>query len=491
MSTNVQEQQGKTYAYEAQTSTTPLPAGSGLEQQKQKLMTDIEDFLDSLVAKMERPTAGGTVIAPTTGTSSTEVPSTVAPTTGGTTAGATITGAPTTGVSTTGGSTPGRPSTGSTTPGAPATGSGEQPGTESQVNREALEVFQNREAYRRDVEKDVAKRRESATVASGILPLTREALALKHQSDSNRAPLTDSREFAPAFGSLGRGQAATAERMSAPTPKVRTTPESGVVAAKPIDAYWASYGTAVERLNARTRADRQTKAMYEVILGSDDRIKVNNTTAYPWRCICSLLITAQNGKQFIGTGWLVAPRLVLTAGHCVYLTDEGGWAAQVEVTPGRNGSQRPYNSCISRDLRSVTGYTQDGDSNCDYGAILLPADKRLGDQLGWFGYAARDDDYLKQCTVNLSGYPGDGGKTGEDGTQWFMSRGVKEVMDRQFEYEIDTYGGQSGSPVWELASNGSRYGVGIHTHGASVSNGATRIVREVFDNIVRWAGEAP
>ena len=103
--------------------------------------------------------------------------------------------------------------------------------------REALEVFQNREAYKRDVEKDVAKRRESATVATGTPALTREAVALRHQSDSNRAPLTDNREFAPAFGSLGRGQAATNERMSAPTPKVRTTPESGAVAAKPIDAY--------------------------------------------------------------------------------------------------------------------------------------------------------------------------------------------------------------------------------------------------------------
>jgi V8-like Glu-specific endopeptidase len=127
----------------------------------------------------------------------------------------------------------------------------------------------------------------------------------------------------------------------------------------------------------------------------------------------------------------------------------------------------------------------------DYGAILLPADKRFGEQLGWFGYAVRDDDYLKQITLNLSGYPGDGGKTSEDGTQWWMARGVKDVMDRQISYEIDTYGGQSGAPVWEMNANGSRYGVAIHTHGGTVTNGATRIVREVFDNIVRWAGEAP
>jgi V8-like Glu-specific endopeptidase len=175
------------------------------------------------------------------------------------------------------------------------------------------------------------------------------------------------------------------------------------------------------------------------------------------------------------------------------MADEGGWARQIEVIPGRSAEVRPFGSAVSSALRSVTGWTQDGDSDMDYGAILLPADKRFGEQLGWFGYAVRDDNYLKQITLNLAGYPGDGGKAPNQvqGTMWFHSRGVKEVMDRQISYEIDTYGGQSGAPVWEMASNGSRYGVAIHTHGGTVSNGATRITRAVFDNIVAWAGQAP
>ena len=68
---------------------------------------------------------------------------------------------------------------------------------------------------------------------------------------------------------------------------------------------------------------------------------------------------------------------------------------------------------------------------------------------------------------------------------------VRDVLDKQLTYEIDTYGGQSGAPVWEMASNGSRYGVAIHTFGTNVNNGGTRITSDVFDNIVLWAGQAP
>jgi glutamyl endopeptidase len=68
---------------------------------------------------------------------------------------------------------------------------------------------------------------------------------------------------------------------------------------------------------------------------------------------------------------------------------------------------------------------------------------------------------------------------------------VGEVFEKQISYEIDTWGGQSGSPVWEMTPDGSRYGLAIHTWGTSVNNGATRITREVFDNIVLWAGQAP
>lgn len=349
-----------------------------------------------------------------------------------------------------------------------------------------------REAYRWDMARE-ATRMPRRLETKGQTPRTAPESAPrdKHTRDSNTAPVREEREFAPAFGKAGRPRGATQEVVAVRVPasaRPETAPES-VQAGPKLDAYWASYHSPMERAQERLRIIR--KATSEAIIGTDERVRVTNTQDYPFRCICSLLITANTGSQYLGTGWLVAPRLLLTAGHCVYMADENGWASQIEVMPGRDAENYPYGSVIATDMRSITGWTMDGDRDFDYGAILLPSERRLGDELGWFGYAVRTDDYFPGIDLNLSGYPGDGGPAGIDGTQWQDHRTVKDVKDRQISYEIDTYGGQSGAPVWETTSDGSRYGLAIHTWGTSTSNGATRITSDVFDNLVAWAAEVP
>lgn len=228
----------------------------------------------------------------------------------------------------------------------------------------------------------------------------------------------------------------------------------------------------------------ETMMKPEVIIGTDDRVRVTATTSFPWRAICALRITAANGQRFIGTGWLVSPRTVITAGHCVFMHNEGGWARSIEVIPGLNDASRPYGSASSGNLRSVVGWTQSRNREYDYGAIILPANARLGDRTGWYGFAVRDDAFLRAASLNLSGYPGDKGGS----QQWFMAQRAKGVSSRVITYDIDTMGGQSGSPVWVL-QNGQRYGVGVHTNGASTGNSATRIEGNVFNRMLGWKNE--
>lgn len=219
----------------------------------------------------------------------------------------------------------------------------------------------------------------------------------------------------------------------------------------------------------------------EVVIGADDRVRVTNTTVYPWRAICALLITAADNRRFIGTGWLVSPRTVITAGHCVYMHDAGGWARSIKVIPGCNDGSEPYGSYTGTTMRSVTGWTSSKNRDHDYGAIILPSSSRPGLQTGTFGLAVRNDSFLMNSALNLSGYPGDkGGRQ-----QWFMAQRPKRVSDRVITYDIDSMGGQSGSPVWVL-ENGQRYGVGVHTNGSSSGNSATRINTAVFNNMVNW-----
>jgi V8-like Glu-specific endopeptidase len=114
----------------------------------------------------------------------------------------------------------------------------------------------------------------------------------------------------------------------------------------------------------------------------------------------------------------------------------------------------------------------------------LPADQRLGDTVGWFGWQARTDDDLNGQTVNISGYPGDK----PVGTQWFHSNSIKSVASNTFKYDVDTAGGQSGAPVWMFIGT-DRTAVGIHTNGDLAGNSATRVTSDVAASINAWRTE--
>ena len=240
---------------------------------------------------------------------------------------------------------------------------------------------------------------------------------------------------------------------------------------QPLPAYYGSYDV---QEGQRDEAD-------EIVLGRDDRVRIHGTTSYPWRAICSLRIRTRTGKTYIGTGWFINARTVMTAGHCVFMHNEGGWASSITVMPGRNGSSTPYGASVATTFRSVTGWTNGRKSDYDYGCIILPQNDRLGARTGSFGFAYMGDSSLRAKYVNLSGYPGDK----PSGTQWYNHRRVKAVSSRRFSYEIDTAGGQSGSPVWYIRNN-RRYAVGIHTYGARSGNSATRITKPVFNLMRSW-----
>ena len=224
----------------------------------------------------------------------------------------------------------------------------------------------------------------------------------------------------------------------------------------------------------------------EAVLGMDERVRINGTNAYPWRVHASLRITAADGSGWIGTGWFIGPRTLITAGHVVCIKNNpipqrNGWVKRIEVMPGRNAAELPFGSAISESFHSVRGWTENGDPEYDYGALQLPASAPLGDTVGWIGFAALSDAELQAAHVNISGYPGDK----PAGTQWYDHRAVDSVSDRKVFYEIDTAGGQSGSAVYRIA-NGARHAVGIHAYGGASVNSATRINPRRFENLQLW-----
>lgn len=223
----------------------------------------------------------------------------------------------------------------------------------------------------------------------------------------------------------------------------------------------------------------------ESVHGPDNRIQITNTADYPWRVHCSLLITANDGSRWIGTGWFNGPHSVITAGHCVFIHAPGtarhGWVQSVEVMPGRNGASMPFGKVtVPRSgLRSVAGWVNGPNHEYDYGALVLSTP--LGSTTGWLGFGNFSDSTLRGSTLNLSGYPGDK----PSGTQWYHWSPVAALSARKIHYTLDTAGGQSGSAVY-IIHNGGRYAAGVHAYGGASSNSATRINKPVFDNLVLW-----
>ncbi len=230
--------------------------------------------------------------------------------------------------------------------------------------------------------------------------------------------------------------------------------------------------------------DTPMQARREVVIGTDDRIRIRQTTGFPFRCIASLRIEAADGTFWSGTGWFASDWLVMTAGHCVYLPENGGWVRAIEVIPGCDGALRPFGAAIATRFSSVAGWVRGAEQAQDYGAIFLPLNAGLGVQ-GHLGFANLEASQLENLPVTVCGYPSD--KPAD--TLWSHSQRIDQIGARTLGYGVDTAGGQSGAPVWSVV-NGQPYVVGIHTTGHARGNGATRIIRPVFDMIMDWKWKA-
>jgi V8-like Glu-specific endopeptidase len=225
----------------------------------------------------------------------------------------------------------------------------------------------------------------------------------------------------------------------------------------------------------------EAAAAMEVIIGIDQRIQITNTTDIPWRRICALRIQFPSGATYRGTAFFIGPRALATAGHCVYMKSQGGWARKIEVIPGCNGSKRPFGQADATMFRSVGGWVNNGLPECDYGCIFLPSNSFGKYNLGSFGVAAFDASTLVAQPAVVAGYPGDK----PFAELWGMAEVIKAVTAKTLVYNIDTVGGQSGCPVY-IKRGGQRYVVGIHNYGAATGNSATRITTPVYERLNAW-----
>jgi V8-like Glu-specific endopeptidase len=268
----------------------------------------------------------------------------------------------------------------------------------------------------------------------------------------------------------------------------------------------------------------------EIIPPKDSRVLVKNTLEVPYRWICALDLHFP-GKLERGTGILIGPRHVLTVAHALVPDDGSGSVEKVIVAPARNGAEEPLGR-VEAEKWDVCKHWQPPDykRDYDYALITLKDDisslkyRKLGNQaLGYWGHQQLGQGTIikplkatflsgTSIIVNIAGYPGD--KCGKEpmnpkkgcsaqlqaSTQWRAFDKLKEVKpDRNLmKHTVDTYGGQSGAPVW-LRYEKRRNLIGIHVGPAPdysqasedapqivLSNYAVRITEDVWSEINSW-----
>lgn len=211
----------------------------------------------------------------------------------------------------------------------------------------------------------------------------------------------------------------------------------------------------VEDTSATALVKPESEVSTYAVVGTDNRVRVTNTTANPFKKIAYMEMIWPDGYAARATGFMVGNSSVATAGHAVYNKDHGGFASSITVWPGKNEGKTPYGSATATKITIPKVYFTDQDAR--YDAAVFKINKALGKKTGYFGLRRQNEAFTNE--VYVTGYPGN-----RAGQMWKMKDVPRVTTKYRLTYNIDTTAGQSGSPIYRIY-NGKWYAIGIHTTG--------------------------
>ena len=220
------------------------------------------------------------------------------------------------------------------------------------------------------------------------------------------------------------------------------------------------------------------------VIGDDGRRRVTDTEEYPARAIGQIELM-QNDVPFICTGWLIDTNTILSSGHCGY--DDSNIDDPIETatfSPGRDRATSmtvdPFGTCNVTDVYAPSQWRLDHDPKHDWS--LMHLDCTIGESVGWFGYFWRGPIHaLEGIRGRVAGYPGDK----PFGTQWGINGKIRVSKKLTAFYKMDTFGGQSGSPVFQTnrpACGDGPCSMAVHSYGGPLNSGP-RITKNRFELI--------
>lgn len=200
--------------------------------------------------------------------------------------------------------------------------------------------------------------------------------------------------------------------------------------------------------------------------------------------------TGDDEGWYMGTGWLIAPDLMVTAGHNVYNWSGGdgvnglGKAVTIKCHIGYQGKASVGKEGVQSRLAQYCATTAEwlgSSANRNRDFAFIKVDKPFTGDLRLFSFV--NTPMTGNDMIGVVGYPGDKSITDSAGRE---DRGA--LMYKEFKvtaynrsttergmltYRISTFGGQSGAPV---LFEGTQTGIATHVYGLGDKNQASPIV---------------
>jgi Trypsin len=237
--------------------------------------------------------------------------------------------------------------------------------------------------------------------------------------------------------------------------------------------------------------------VYYGVFPPDDRA-VYYPSGYPWHCVGKIFAwnnASSPWPAWTGSGVLIGPRLVLTAGHVVPW-DAATW--MMRFVPAYYDG----NSILGAGGESYVSDAQGWDlsyvsrtPNAHDMAVLRLYDP-LGDWLGYFGSKPYWQGYPEMRYWNVTGYPAVVASAERPSYQ----PGI-EVVDVEpdgnaikIEHLGDTTNGNSGGPFWATWPDGFPYAIGTVSGGEASWDSSGNVIEDVnvvaggndLNDLIRW-----
>lgn len=241
----------------------------------------------------------------------------------------------------------------------------------------------------------------------------------------------------------------------------------------------------LEKIEVNQGKNESINNVDESIIGQDDRKNVKDISKMPNRSIVFIKSYIDDRRYYSGTGFMLDDYAVLTAAHVITSKNKEEEIKNILVHAGYKNDTAIYGTAKVIKTYVLSEWVKS--PNIYYDMTLLILDKPLGSVTGKLKLndKVKLDDY-----ISTSGYPGGENKNIKIGYQYYSSGKIVKVTNNNIFYDLDTEGGQSGSPIF----NENKEVIAIHTNGFDKRNSykfnlGLRLTSNNIETINKWKNE--